>query len=299
MGRAAARLGRLHFRRGTPALGLAAIQPVLDSIEPAPPQHGGGLPRVEGTGSSPGQALRCLYAVQALLQGACGDYEGQKAAAERAGDMARSASDERVMALAEYARAAAALHLGDTEDARRALESTVVPLAESAGDLDTLSLAHTGLAFTYLADGAFDESQRHLNAALESAVELGDPVYLAFAHYRLGVSAYLMGDAWEADHHFVQAAQLNHDVTAPWITPYVLAGFALVRALEHRSSEAINCLLQSREAAERTGDLAAHHTLRHILHLQQRHHLGSQESRTRVMAVFRQAGELLRDRIVA
>ncbi|MBV9279090.1 MAG: AAA family ATPase [Chloroflexi bacterium] len=293
MGRTASHLGRLHFRRGTPSLGLASIQPTLDEIERVSALAGRERPQREGTGSAPG-----LYAVQALLQGACGNYGEHRAVAERACEMARLANDRRVLALAEYARAAAYLALEEFTAARHVLES-VAPLAESVSDLDVLSRAHADLAFIDLVDGSRDDSQRHLDLALESAEQLGDPVCLAFIRYRLGVSAYLIGDTGEAHRRFEQAAETNDHTVRSWIAPYVLTGFALLRALTHDKAEALDCLLRSREAAERVGDPVALTAPYRIPQVQQRLRLGSESGRARVIGVFRQAGELLGHRIVA
>ena len=116
-GRVAGRLARIHYLRGTPEVGIAYLQPLLERLE---------------AGDRSG-ALAALYTVQADLLVFSGRGAEELAAADRAAQIARVVGDARILAWAEHARGTALILAGRDEAAVRAI-TVATQLAEAQGD---------------------------------------------------------------------------------------------------------------------------------------------------------------------
>jgi class 3 adenylate cyclase/tetratricopeptide (TPR) repeat protein len=204
--RTMARIGWAYGERGTPAEGIARLQPLVESLSP-------------GDGS-PG--LAALHAALAHLFFVAGLYREQLATAERAADLARTAGDQVLLAQAEGRRAVALDEMGRMEEALQAYHEVIL-LAEALGDLDTLCRALGNISHIYMYRGAFDQSRLYAERVVEVAERLGDPAHIAHIVTSLAELAFYTGDWQQAYAHAGRAVALIRQVEVARSAPYSLA----------------------------------------------------------------------------
>jgi tetratricopeptide (TPR) repeat protein len=178
-GRATAVLGQTHIRRGTPAEGLARIEPMVDLLAPY----------------GPSPALASLKLALAVLFRRTGRYEELLAAAEQGAEIARAIGDERLLASLEERRGTALSLLGQNEGGKQAFEA-VIPLLERLGELDRLQGALTNLGEVHRLEGDLEAARHYNSRALKIAERVGDPSDVAFALMNLGELQLYLGQ-WE------------------------------------------------------------------------------------------------------
>ena len=116
--RVAAEIGMAQRGRGTSKEGIAQLELMVERFE----------------ARGPSRELAVFYATLDRLYFAVGRYDDELAAAERASQLARQASDEYSLALAEAGRGTALAKLGRLRDGVRVLEEAI-PLVETLGDV--------------------------------------------------------------------------------------------------------------------------------------------------------------------
>lgn len=242
--RAAAHIGRLHARRGSPEEGIARLEPLRDYLALA--------------GTSRGLAK--LNAALAPLYLARERYRDQLAAAEVAADFARAADDRRLLAEAEVWRGCALNQLGHWEEGH-SVQEAAIPLCESVSDLASLSHALNDVAFAHEAAGRFARSRFYKERALEVAERLGDPAGIANMAFRCGQLAFLQGAWGDAEAFFLRARSLVDLIGSTAIAPYPhfgLARLALARGVvDEARAHAQTCLTAARHSDDRQAIQAA------------------------------------------
>jgi tetratricopeptide (TPR) repeat protein len=202
--------------------------------------------------ASPG--LAALYAALAQLYFVTGRYIETLNSAVRAAELARETRDEAVLIQAEGRRAVALSMLGRHQEAVAALEG-VIPLAEQAGDLDTLSRSLNNLGDDYFFGGDFSTGMAHYKRAESVAQRSGDPDHLAFHTAKVGLAALRMGDLRTAEQKAEQARGLARVVTSFWgaIVPLYLSGSYYRQ--NGQLDDATRSLEEALEIAQRSNDL--------------------------------------------
>jgi tetratricopeptide (TPR) repeat protein len=144
--------------------------------------------------------------------------------------------------------------LGRHQEATPILED-VIPLAEKAGDLDTLTRALNNLGDYYFYGGNFKTGLAHYERAESAAQRGGDPDHLAFHTAKVGVAAFSMGDMQTAERKMEQAVTWARTATSLWgaIVPLMLSGnfYREIGQLD----DATRLLEQALEIAQRSNDL--------------------------------------------
>jgi transcriptional regulator with XRE-family HTH domain/tetratricopeptide (TPR) repeat protein len=195
LGRVTARIGRVHESRGTPAEGVQRVQPLVE--------------RLEACGPSPG--LVTLYARLADLLWACGRYRAQRAAAQRAIDLARQVGDDHSLAEALWEHGIAQLTAGHLAEARSALEEAV-PRAEAVGALDSHIEPLLLLSVIFLRYGAVEHSRLTCTRALSLAERSCFSEYVTAATARLAIISFVLGDWAQACRYGEEALALSRSL---------------------------------------------------------------------------------------
>jgi tetratricopeptide (TPR) repeat protein len=186
--RVLAQIGWMHAARDTPDEGLARLQSFLATLDPAEPSRG--------------QAA--LYASLAWLFLWRGPYAECVTAAEQAAQLARAVGEDKILADVEVRRGTALWCMGRAEEGLRVLVDAV-PLAEAAGDLNTLVRALHNIGRAHRDAGAFGRSQEYLQRALELAERAGIRGALLRTTSELGALHFSQGD-WEAARGYLTRA---------------------------------------------------------------------------------------------
>lgn len=173
-----ARIGYLHFQRGTPREGLARIAVTLrdDSTQD----------------SSPAQ----LHLATAANLYQSTRYRESVETCTRAIQLATRAGDDRSIGVGHLRRGLATRLLGDNRGALDDLH-TAASLAELSQDRDTLARALTGIAVIHHYSGELSRADGHFARTLLLAEELGDQEVLSRAVCNYGASALFLGE-WKA-----------------------------------------------------------------------------------------------------
>jgi tetratricopeptide (TPR) repeat protein/transcriptional regulator with XRE-family HTH domain len=239
LGRVLAYVGKAHAQRGTAQLGLDRLLPFVDELDAR---------------AISAQTLAALFIAQAHLFAFSGQFSAQLEAASRATDLARAAHDNYLLAQAELYRGEALGLLLRVQESLQVLEQ-VVPLAEAAGDLLTLSEALNNVAQTYENQGEFDKSMPFMERALEVAEQLGDPVQMALLTCNRGQSAFYMG-AWDAAHDYHErAVALMSQLDKSLISAYPFGGLGLLLLSKGQREMGIAYLSELAASGERSADL--------------------------------------------
>lgn len=241
VGRVAAQLGQVHADRGTPAEGIAQLQPLLVSLEDgdAPPS----------TRAATVDALAQLYHLS-------GRYDAQLATAERAVALARSGSDVRLLAQTQMRRGNALRMLGRMTEAVEVLEDSI-RLAESARDPHQLAYALDNVSVVYLLRGEFERTTRYVERALALAEQMGDPLLSELMTLRDGLNAFVSGDWGRARQDFERADRLMRQVGMSWVSMYCQLGAGIIQLARGDEAPALANLRAAVELADRGGDLQA------------------------------------------
>lgn len=237
---ATAAVGRVHARRGTPDAGIARILPLVKEVGGAEPTAGMGA----------------LHVALAELYYAGGRHQEQLAASERALDIARARSDDRLLTQAEQWRSTALLTLGRAVEAVPALEE-IIPVAEALGDLSSHMHALNHVALAYIRRGEFDTGGAYIDRALAAASTRGDPLQAAMMTYSRGLVGLYTGDWRRAREDFDAAAAALRRLPIASGLEYPLAGLARLSVLEGRWDAATASLKEAAALAERSGDARA------------------------------------------
>jgi tetratricopeptide (TPR) repeat protein len=238
VGRVLTHIGRAHAQRGTAQEGLTLLQPII--------------PRLSQSAISAG-TLATLYLALAQLFAFSGQYTAQLAAATQAADLAGTTHDDCLLAQAELSRGDALGMLHHQEDALQVMQR-VVPLAEAAGDLLTLSEALNNLAQAYENRGEFDKSMPSMDRALQVAEQLGDPVQLALVTCNRGQSAFYVGEWSQAHSYHERAVMMMSHLDRSLISAYPLGGLGVLLLSEGQREVGTSYLQELASTGERSND---------------------------------------------
>lgn len=235
-----ARIGRAHFKRGTPSLGISRIRPLLQTIE--------------NDDASP--ALADLYISLATLFWAAGRFGEQLAAADRAAAVARAADRNDALIQAELWRGYAYFAMDRVEKGIPVLEG-MMSLAERTGDISSLSRALSAVAAVYEELGEFERERRYLERAVELCRRLGDQAEVAFLLHRQCDRAVYTGE-WDQARSFLQEAlTLDAEIGPSRASPYVLHGLGYLCLVQGQWDSSAKYLEEARSTAERNSDSRA------------------------------------------
>ena len=235
--RSVAVLGRIYARRASPEEGIRRIQSLLSGVGDAAPSSG----------------LASLYLGLARLYFSSGRHEEQLAAAERAGELARSVGDQRVLAAAEGRRGTALAMMGDSQMALPIYESAI-ELAEAVGDLDTLSSTFNNISVVYRTRGDVARWRHYVERALEVTERLGDPSNLVFMLGALAWVEVVEGNWETARAHAERSLAMSMSLGVTWdanIPRCVLGWLALYQG-DHTTGE--QYVTEALAISEQSGD---------------------------------------------
>lgn len=235
-----AQIGRAHFKRGTPSLGISRIRPLLQTIE--------------NDDASP--ALADLYISLATLFWAAGRFGEQLAAAERAAAAARAADRDDALIQAELWRGYAYLAMDRVQEGVPVLER-MMPLAERTGDISSLWRALNAVASVYEEFGEFERERCYLERAIELCRQSGDQAEVAFLLHRQADRAVYTGE-WDQARSFLQEAlTLDAEIGPSRASPYVLHGLGYLSLVQGQWDSSAKYLDEARSTAERNSDSRA------------------------------------------
>jgi tetratricopeptide (TPR) repeat protein len=146
--------------------------------------------------------------------------------------------------------------LGRIVESRQALQ-TAIPLAESAGDLETLARALNNLGTGYFFEGAFEQSRAYHQRALEVVERTGDPAKIGPAISGLGRALLYLGEWKEARAHFERERSVVGSLGSVWFAPYPLFFLGQLSLREGNWEEAFRYLVEAGDLAERYRNLQA------------------------------------------
>jgi tetratricopeptide (TPR) repeat protein len=181
LGRVVAAIGHVHANKGTPAEGIARLSPQLEALA------------VGG----PSTSLAWLYRALASLYTHCGQFPAALAAATRSADVARGVGGAQELCNAAYGRGAVLMQMGRDEEALPELEEASMQ-AEAISNLEIAGFAVHALAVIAEDRGEFDPGRRYADRVLTLGEQLGHPVLVRRALFRLAALAFFSGDWREA-----------------------------------------------------------------------------------------------------
>jgi class 3 adenylate cyclase/tetratricopeptide (TPR) repeat protein len=240
-GRVTALLGQVHSDRGTPAEGIARIQPLLAGLD---------------TSAISPRVLAALHDALAQLFHMSGQYTEQLAASARAADLARAAGDARLLAQVQMRQGNALRMLGRMEEARAGLED-VIRLAEASGDIRQLTYALENVSVVYLLRGELATATRYVERALRLAEQLGDPLGIELMTLRRGMNAFATGDWERARADFERAVDATRQMDVSWVTMYASLGWGMLCLARGDGNAGERYLAEAVALGARSGDLQA------------------------------------------
>jgi class 3 adenylate cyclase/tetratricopeptide (TPR) repeat protein len=188
-----AQMGHVHYLRGTQEEGLRRLKPLVEELDSREPSYG----------------LAALWAAYARLHVGTGENEGQLQAADRALQLAHAIADHRessrLVLGVEVTRADALWGLGQRDETLRMMEE-IIPRAEAAGDLETLSRALGNTAQYYAQRGELTKDRHYHERALEVSERRGDRGYIVLWSMALSDNAFITGD-WESSRAYLDRAE--------------------------------------------------------------------------------------------
>jgi tetratricopeptide (TPR) repeat protein/transcriptional regulator with XRE-family HTH domain len=238
--RALAQLGYTHTRQGTAPAGIARLQPYLEPFAAA------GLSA---------RGLAALHFTLATLFNNSSRYTEELAAAARAVELAHSAADDDLAVQAQAVRGMALMHLGRLDEAVSTLEQAA-SVAETVGDLLTLSRAFMNMMGAHTRRGAFERARACGERAREYVEQCGDPPLTALVYCNCGTTAYLAGEWGRARAYYQQAADAIREVRLSHAAPGPPLGLGQLCLAEGKHEEASR-LLQASIALAQSGDILA------------------------------------------
>jgi tetratricopeptide (TPR) repeat protein len=240
-------MGHVHAALGTTDEGFARLQPLIQALEGE-----------AGENALAATPPKVSASVSAQLQGALSDlsfmagrYHAALDAAQRSVDAAQATSDEGLLARQRLPLGIALHAVGRTAEAVENLERAIEG-AEAASDLKTLACALGMESWTYQSRGAFAQSKRIQERAMEASLRLGDPVQVGFSVFLDALLAYYTGDWPRARAICEQAHAILQALDLVLISSYPSLGLGWLNLLEGRSEEAERYLEEARTMAEQS-----------------------------------------------
>jgi|GEM_PF-377962 len=201
--RVTAETGRLFRAQGKPGLGIVRIEELLNEEADGPPTSG----------------LAELYVALARLYYNAGRYQEQLRAAGRGSEMAAVLGNRRVLAEAEMSRSVGLYHLRRTEDALQAMDAAI-PVAEEAGDFESLSNMLANTAMISRDAGEFERSRAYRERSANIAERIGDIGWYAAALSNLGELLFCLGEWEEAQLQLERAMEIVRPLGPSWFSPH-------------------------------------------------------------------------------
>lgn len=217
-----ARIGYLHYQRGTPREGLARIATA------EPPESGSAVQLHLARAANLYQSTRYQDAVEVCTAAIAA---------------ATATGDERGIAGGHLRRGLAARLLGDNRAALADLHAAA-SAAELCGDRNTVVRALTGIAVLHHYRGELSRADRQFTRILQLAEELGDREVLSRAVCNVGASAVYLGHWRQALRRFDQALDLAGADSSPMCASMALIGRGSLLSACGRHDEARADLLK-------------------------------------------------------
>jgi tetratricopeptide (TPR) repeat protein len=232
-----ATIGIVHAFRGTRDEGLARVRAVVDAQ----------------AGREPSSGLAALHGALSRLLWNTQNFPQILAAAERGSEIARAVGDDRALALIQSMRGAAHRVLGHWEEAE-AILTEAVPLAEVAGDPNTLFIALRCREDLHFFAGRFQRAREQVERDLAVIDKMGNQGWSAFTLAFLGWTCYYAGDWQQARVHLERAVELSRSAGESWHSALPLLALGELCVAEGRWEEASQHLEDRLAMAERTQD---------------------------------------------
>jgi predicted ATPase/DNA-binding SARP family transcriptional activator len=187
-----------------------------------------------------GDAIGCADSLSALagLMVARDRREDAFQTASRAVSYARRSGDPRALAQALTMQASSA----PTFPAVLAAGEEAIERYHALGNLKSVTLAHTNLAYNGIVFGDFAVAQQHIDAGLEIAEATGDALELAYTHGNEGLVALFTGDPTRAAIAFRDELKYADENTFEDMQHEALIGLAAVLATQRRDGESARVL---------------------------------------------------------
>ncbi len=214
-GRATAGIGAALADRGAVGAAVARLETMRAALE----------------GRGQGVSARLSYTLSAVLYGA-GRYDEAMAAARRASEEALAAGDRRLWA-AECYRGDVLMQLRRPTEAQRVL-AAVRPVAEAAGDLDSLAHSVHDLASVALLLGRMDEAEARIVETLELHLRRGVPAMIGAGLLLHGWILYYRGSWRQARAILDQGMAALRELPPSWQTVVGLVWLGRLDAAEGR-----------------------------------------------------------------
>jgi tetratricopeptide (TPR) repeat protein len=187
-GQVTGRMAHIHYLQGTNEEGIARLQPFQARLE----------------ARGPSVALVTLYTSLAELSLISGRCVEDLDMAERAAQLACQVGDDAALARAELIHTDALDLIARARDAEHACETTI-QLAESVHDLSCLTEALQSMAVLCEEIGEFGRTRHYAERGLLAAEQLGNPVWIASSHIRVGAAAFFRGEWGQARAAYARA----------------------------------------------------------------------------------------------
>jgi tetratricopeptide (TPR) repeat protein len=130
-------------------------------------------------------------------------------------------------------------------------------LAESAGELDTLSIAVSNLGEGYLEAGALDRGRSYLERSLELAERVGELASMGYSLVMIGLVLYYLGEWDEAQACIDRSAEVIRSVGSSWYSAYPPLQIGRLQVAQGAWEEAAHSLEECLAIAEPIGDVQA------------------------------------------
>jgi tetratricopeptide (TPR) repeat protein len=211
----------VHGFRGTRDEGLARVRAVVDAQ----------------AGREPSSGLADLHGALSRLLWHTQNFPQILAAAERGSEIARAVGDDRAFALTESMRGSAQRVLGHWEEAEEIL-TKAVPVAEAAGDPNTLYIALRCVEDLHFYAGEFERAREQLEHDLAVIDKMGNQGWIGFTLAFLGWTCFYAGDWPQARVHLERAVELSRSTGESWYSALPLLALGELCMGEGRWEEA-------------------------------------------------------------
>jgi eukaryotic-like serine/threonine-protein kinase len=217
--RTVAKLGHVHFRRGTAANGIHRLELVLDAI---------GVTGSEQV--APRTLLELAFGLTRLYY-AAGRIEESLAGTQRMAELARRVDDASLQAEAELARGIVLCALNSPVEGARIIEASL-PAAERTGAVRLREDALQVLAGIHLIQGELDGGRLLLEQAIALAEAHEDPATLVVHLALLARFCFVAGDWQQAHIHLSRAVDIARSIGPAWYTLLPLAQLGVLLQAE-------------------------------------------------------------------
>lgn len=207
--------------------------------------------------------LASLWAGVAMASFGTGRYQESLAAAERATELARSVADDRATVTADVARLTASMQIGDVKEALTVAQH-VIPLAETAGDVEHLTILLNNSGFCTLLAGHPAESLVALQRVTDLAERTGMQRQGAFSQFSLAETRMYLGDWERAGEHLQRSgdlfAAMEPGPRVQWAASYIPPVRAWLDLWSGRWEAVEEPLRRAIDLWEESGDLQGLHS---------------------------------------